>query len=1018
MPAIIQLFPNPAIYTRVTGDLPEVLPQAIAPLIASIGSFPPPATDLIISTASHTNDTDFEIGYCDLGEYDPPTIVILTTPTTIDRTIVVGDQRRIYIKCLTAALGTYTTTVTFVSNDPTGPSSIVITYTSAVSGKIISVTPLAHDYGQVLVGDTSAEFLFRVTSIGANPVQVDAPTIPADFVAGATVPSYPVTLPFTDVLEFVAGGTVEYVAGGDIDLVTGINYFDFGISAKPLSYFNIIETMDVNSDADNDPVEVQLLVYGLPITPYGPLESDVEVFLVATDSFNNPPDPISRIPRVSSADPDNLDCERLAILYKQLNFNLPGVPKSTYAFDLHYEDLDEATLGLTLSTVSGDFLQTPLVTAGDDDGLTKVVSSLPVEVQGEIIYMTLEKDADLGPASLTDFIFRHDPFTVRIGESPIPTDITPYMELDDPETLSFMVFVAGMDDVQLATDNARNVDCGLDEINCVEICPLPRKISALLPGNVTMWAQNLRPGPYVYIANPLSCEFGTRFVAIFRHPSDLKVMQAWVSDDMGFSWAVAASTAVTNNIASADSVQDVTDPTNPVIHVTTKQVTTGLVMYHTFNMATKTWVINEAVNGSGTDAASPGSTNNVAICVDSSGNIVIGYSSNQETVGSPRDRWIVQYRIAGVWDGGVAGGRIGQAFSSTFQRVVPGEAGFVRVLFQKSPGGVASAVDDEIQSISPTSHALSSIHTWLTHGISGGCFYGRPWVAEDLSNFLLPQWVSGDFVVYEFDDAADITGPSVTTDQSQSIQYGATGSVNAATVAGRLTNASTAALGMDWAFSANDLWVRENGSLKVSPYIHSSNNLQELAGTFLSLYGNDYLFYLWGIPDGSNTLFMLQKLSDLGTIATMTVADWITALPDQDSDISYTADGCNVMLVGQADQKTEKLPYWEKTFDFTEPSSGGGRTFEHSLYRIFVYYEALGPALWNMTATTRRGQVVTQSRTISSLADGSTQISVFDMKTTDVLQKVRFTVLCGAANIVLISCDSEFKGQYTPPVQT
>jgi hypothetical protein len=1018
MPALCDLYPSPAIYTVFTTEVPKVIDAAQTVQIRSNGSFPIPSTDLDVFSASHTNVTDFQIGYCDLGDFDPPTITILDTATAINRTIVVGDGRLIFIKCLTAAPGTYTTTLTFFTNDPVGPKSVEISYTVVASNIQIEVTPLVHDYGQVLVGDTTSEFLFRVRSIGANPATVQAPTIPSDFVAGGTVPAYPITIPFLAGLDFIGGGAIDFIGGGAIDLISGIDYFDFGISAKPLANFLINELMEVNSNASNDPVEVQLVVYGLAITPYGPLDSTVESLLVSTfgSSLATP----LGAPTVLEADPDNLDSERDCFLYKQMNFNLPGVPKSTYAFDMHYEDLGVAEVGLTLSTE--DLSQTGLDfgTVGAD-GLTKLVSSLPVEVQGEIISMILEKDADMGPLSLTDFIFRHLPFDVRRGEVPIPTNITPYAQLSSPDARSLLAFIANCDDAVLAVDNARLQACGLSPYVC-NVCPLPRKIGALLPGDPSMWSANCRPGPFALVQSPnVNCPWGVRFAGVFRNVADPKKLDLWISDDMGFTWAVANTLgfpALATSIVSHDVFQSGT-----VLHVVTKEATSGKVRYHQVDLTTKTWSLyNESVNGSGADADSPGSTypNQVAICVRSGGDVVISYVSDQETVsGTPRSRFLVRSRTAGVWSSAVTMGRVGQAKDSILQRGIPEPANVVRMLFQMAPGGVASAIDDDVQFLL-ADNTVSAITTWQTHGISGHSVYGRPFSYSDLSKFILPLWDSGEADLHFF-TAGSPTEDSV-TDLGMLTQFGASGSGNASMIAGRIgsTNHSMA---LDWSLGGGDLWAKYDlvagVGTKVSPHWTSGNNLQELSGQILSIYGGTWLFYFLGNANGDGTFFFLLNVASLGTIATTSIAAWEASLPSQDATIPYSAVGCQFLLKADPfDFRTEKLPFWEKTFEFPLGANmlegkGEQRGYEAFLARFWVEYESLGASEWKCTATTRRGMTYTESVATSTSSSEATNIAIFDIRASDAIIKVRFEVTCGRASLVEAYGQIEPSGELT-----
>jgi hypothetical protein len=115
-----------------------------------------------------------------------------------------------------------------------------------------------------------------------------------------------------------------------------------------------------------------------------------------------------------------------------------------------------------------------------------------------------------------------------------------------------------------------------------------------------------------------------------------------------------------------------------------------------------------------------------------------------------------------------------------------------------------------------------------------------------------------------------------------------------------------------------------------------------------------------------------------------------------------------ILIADPDNLETEIIAHWQKTFDF----AGEQRTLENSLYRFFVYFEGLGSSLWKVTALTRRGQTVEQTLLIPAVSDTSVQVAVFDMKTTDVIQTLIFTLQCGKASIVLCAAEIEPKGQF------
>lgn len=365
------------------------------------------------------------------------------------------------IDFIPTSAATFTGSITILSNDPAGPRVITLTGLGIAGGsKAINVSPSTKDYGSLLVGQTSDEQLFTVTTTGSDPVTVIAPTIPADFVDGATVPSYPITLPFSDTLEFVGGGDIDFVAGGAIDYVEDVESFEFGIAFKPTVGFLIIETMDVNSDADANPFEVTLQGYGAPITPYGPLvDGENEQFLVATL-------PLADDPSVLMGDPSDLNCEQDAFIEKLHNMGLPGVMKSTYGAYIHFEDLNPVNIDLTLSTLDDSKTLNRSMGTVTPEGEIGTTAFIPLEVWAELVKFRIDRSSGAGPLSLVDYFIRHEPWAARKGTIAVPTDVTAYKELTNPSELSLMIFVGQANATALAEDNARLVACGLDPYEC------------------------------------------------------------------------------------------------------------------------------------------------------------------------------------------------------------------------------------------------------------------------------------------------------------------------------------------------------------------------------------------------------------------------------------------------------------------------------------------------------------------------------------------------------------------------
>jgi len=114
-----------------------------------------------------------------------------------------------------------------------------------------------------------------------------------------------------------------------------------------------------------------------------------------------------------------------------------------------------------------------------------------------------------------------------------------------------------------------------------------------------------------------------------------------------------------------------------------------------------------------------------------------------------------------------------------------------------------------------------------------------------------------------------------------------------------------------------------------------------------------------------------------------------------------------------SDLRSEKLPFWEKTFDFYMPDlQFPSRDYEKSLYRLFLYYEDIGVASIKITPTSRRGQTYTPETIAigSGGADGKAKIAIFDIAVSDVLIRLKLEVLCGQLSMIMATCEYEPKG--------
>ena len=186
-------------------------------------------------------------------------------------------RNRAYL--LVALLGLVTLAVApgFAAAAQVSLSGSVAARAAAVSGPVINVTPLSHDYGIVNVGG-SATFTFQVTNTGDSDLHISSVDVPAPFVFGG----------------FGGGGSTIQPGG------TAFMTVDYA----PTAGVNSSMAVTVNSDDPNGPYSVNVLGEGnMPpvLDPIGDKSADAFVTLSFTTTATDNNDQIEDTPSFSVA---------------------------------------------------------------------------------------------------------------------------------------------------------------------------------------------------------------------------------------------------------------------------------------------------------------------------------------------------------------------------------------------------------------------------------------------------------------------------------------------------------------------------------------------------------------------------------------------------------------------------------------------------------------------------------------------------------------------------------------------
>ena len=139
---------------------------------------------------------------------------------------------------------------------------------AAVSGPVINVAPLAHDYGTVNVG-SSATFQFQITNTGDSDLHISGVTVPAPFIFGG----------------FGGGGST--VAPGGTAFMT--------VDYAPTAGVNSADVVTISSDDSHGPFGVNVSGMGnMPpvLDPIGNKTADAFVNLTFTTTATDPNDQI------------------------------------------------------------------------------------------------------------------------------------------------------------------------------------------------------------------------------------------------------------------------------------------------------------------------------------------------------------------------------------------------------------------------------------------------------------------------------------------------------------------------------------------------------------------------------------------------------------------------------------------------------------------------------------------------------------------------------------------------------
>ncbi len=256
------------------------------------------------------------------------------------------------------------------------------------SAKLISATPNKLTFPKTAVGDTSTAQNVDIVNISEYKVDIiiSAITVDAPFEITSTLP----TLPYT-----IAGGAS----------LSG-NTLRISVAYSPIAEVHSSGYLTITSNATPNPLQVLLDGRSVIVISVEPLEGEDAEAIFA---FGTPPNGGVSLKQADSTD---LDCEEMQQWEKTFNFGEIGESKTLSQLLFKYEDLGEATVNMyamTRNRILGSKLRSETTTIGttqaDEAPLQGKCDELIIE--GELIDFIMYKDANSGPVSLIEFVYKY-----------------------------------------------------------------------------------------------------------------------------------------------------------------------------------------------------------------------------------------------------------------------------------------------------------------------------------------------------------------------------------------------------------------------------------------------------------------------------------------------------------------------------------------------------------------------------------------------------------------------------------
>ncbi len=438
-------------------------------------------------------------------------------------------------------------------------------------------------------------------------------------------------------------------------------------------------------------------------------------------------------------------------------------------------------------------------------------------------------------------------------------------------------------------DNDNSSEIALDLYVDDPLC-IPQAVLSLARGAFT---NNSRVGPHQDSAKKIAL--------ILRDADNIKKLNAQYTTNNGVTWASVLTSALTNNIVAHDSELDV-DGT--AVHVWTQESTSGRVAYHTFDLDSGTWTLeNEEISASETIIVGA-----LSGTILSSGVPAVVYESDLESVSAVnRKRMTYNDRVGGVWGTPLPLGDIGAAQSDQFGRLIPGDDTRSTMIMTIDPGvSVLSTPDFQLQVIR-SDRTLSTISIFRTTGLlstNPQFFMGDYATYRDGSDLILvvPVKLGGGSTIFSFVDSD--TPASVSLGE---VSLGnLVGEGKFVPIAMRVIDGTLYALDFAFPDLSSQSFVRlKTSASHLGPFAPSG--MADQAGPTMGIIttttqtmdanvvkrtclGVDGIYIATAVPIGSidgvtdRVKFEWLKISDLPTDSGLTLAEWLDSIETQEID--------------------------------------------------------------------------------------------------------------------------------------